>query len=736
MMAMMIHKRATLAAITGLVLPVLMSTPARARLSDDFTVRQGVSGTAELGYVSYDASERGQKILEASSFVQRYSLLYRTAGKARFESYGNYSLALGYEWNSIDTSAKRPAGETEQSVRSGRILYDASLTLNPPKSPYELHVYSRDMTRNSISTDTLPELSNNGSIIGMGIPTDLTRSGTNIESGLRLVIGKKSGVRGAVGNFLADIPSISVDYWDMLSRNTDGGSRLDVRTSKLKVSAGGMGDTWLHYQSTDFTDKFVPDNGFTTNKIIIGTINQYQRRQWIQFTNWIKLSADARFEQTKFGNSSRNEEEFDLNIFGTASRRLWQARLFSNYNRKTVGRGAPAEELRLPLYVSGVWGANTDWSFNVSSNEKREGGVLTPVSRSSEDTLSLRVNTFKRDPFTLSSTLKLNHISNSGGGGELGADVGLETVSTSRFSRNFNLAGSYNLRTRYNKQSESYSYNQDLLLNANYQPSSEWKFSFRETVTQGKNDNGSTDFGSSTIAQGQNPLGTVTDLAVPASNFLRLATTLSAAWTPTARISTSLSGTNYVQFESTGSDSMSNAIAAAISYKLPTFYANLNGSAAMQDTGDRDISTSANVTYRPNRILEASLRGRLTQRESAGVSYKFVDAAQRLTYYVWGSRGVSRKVADLFEELAYVQENGETPKKALTLAGTYYIYARISMSGRATYLLQDGTLTQIYGAGLAANMKLLDATVDYTYAKRAADKRVENRLAATLRKSF
>jgi hypothetical protein len=127
----------------------------------------------------------------------------------------------------------------------------------------------------------------------------------------------------------------------------------------------------------------------------------------------------------------------------------------------------------------------------------------------------------------------------------------------------------------------------------------------------------------------------------------------------------------------------------------------------------------------------------VNQRQSSGTRYQLIDAAQRLTYYIWGSRGISRKVADLYEEVAYIQSNaGETPRRSLTLAGSYYLYARISLNGRATYSLQNGDLSQAYGVGLAANMKLLDATVDYTYAKRSSDKRVENRLAATLKKSF
>ena len=534
-------------------------------------------------------------------------------------------------------------------MQSGRFLYDASLAINPPRSPYDLYVYSRDMTRSSVTTDTLPALSNGNNLIVPDMPTDLTRTGTNIESGLRLVIANKRGMGSAANRLLADIPAIHVEYRDLLNRNNEGGSRIDSHYSKLKVAAGGMGDTWLIYEGSEFTDKYIPENNYTLTRITFGTINQYQRRKWVQFTNWIKLSADARFEQTKQGNSDQNTEEFDLNIFGTATRRLWEAKIFSNYNRKFIGGGAATQELRLPLYVSGVWGANTDWSLNASTKELRNGGG-GQTSRSSEESLSLRLNTFKRSPFTLTSTLTLTNRSDTSGGGVLGADVGLETVSTSRFARSINLAGSYHLRNRYNKASESYSYNQDLLLDAYYQPSSAWKVSFRETMTQGKNDVNTDSFASSTVAQGQNPLGSVTDLTTPTSEFLRLSTKVSTTWTPVARLSLNLSGTNYVQFESNGNDSMSNALGASVSYAQPTFTASAGVNAAYQDTGEQDLSADTRVDYRPNRSLEASLRGRATYRKSADASYRFVDAAQRLIYYIWGTRGISRKVADLYEE--------------------------------------------------------------------------------------
>jgi hypothetical protein len=723
---------------SGLIVSMSLAEPVSARVGDGAVSRRGLFGSAELDYVSYEATENGRKVLDASTFVQKYSLLYQMAAKARTEANGSYDLAVGYEWTSIDTSVSRPGANTDRSVRSGRLLYSGSFAINPPSSPFELSAYSRDMTRNTFSYDTLPELSDGNRIIAPNMQTDIISSGTNIESGVRLVIAEKRGRKqGAFGDLLVGVPAIYVNYWDMMSSNTQGGARLESHSNRFDISAGGIGDTWLHYQSRSHTDKYYPESNYEKTTILFGTINQFQRRKWIQFTNWIKLSADARFAQSKNGNPDANEEEFDLNIFGMATRRLWEAKVFTNYNRKIVGGGAPEEILRLPLYVSGVLGADTDWSLSVSATQHHTGGGAFQDSRSSEDNLSVRINTFKRSPFTLTSTVTLTNNSDSGGGGEVGADLNLETVSTSRFSRALNLAGGYALRTRYNRGSEQYSYNQDLLLSAYYQPSSEWKLSFRETITQGKNDAASTDFASSSVARGQNPLGAATNLSVPTSNFLRLATTAAVAWTPIARFTASLSGTNYMQYESGGTDSMSNAISAGLSYSQPTYNANLGGSVARQDNGDQDISLNTRVVYKPSRSIEASLRGQVNQRQSSGTRYQLIDAAQRLTYYIWGSRGISRKVADLYEEVAYIQSNaGETPRRSLTLAGSYYLYARISLNGRATYSLQNGDLSQAYGVGLAANMKLLDATVDYTYAKRSSDKRVENRLAATLKKSF
>lgn len=730
------RKRTPLVLLGGLALPMFMALPAAALVDDDVLMRQGLSGSAELGYVSYDASENGRKVLDASSFVQKYSLLYYTRGKARTESRGSYKLAIGYEWSSIDASVSGPGGGTDQSVRSGRPLFDGSFSLNPPSSPFELSAYSRDMSRNTFTNDTLPDLSNGNRILAPNLPTEISQSGTNIESGVRLVIANKQRSGGKLGDLLTGVPAIYVDYWDLLSRNTQGGARVDSRSNRFSVSAGGIGDTWLHYQSSSFTDKFFPANSYDRTKIMFGTINQYQRRKWVQFTNWIKLSADARFEQTKYRESGKGEEEFDLNIFGMATRRLWEAKVFSNYNRKIIDRGAPEEILRLPLYVNGVLGADTDWSMSASTTEHHTGGGVWQESRSSEDNLSVRLNTFKRSPFTLTTALTLINNKDTDGNGYLGADLSLESISTSRFARTVNLAGSYALRTRYNRANEEYSYNQDLLLSAYYQPVSAWKISFRETITQGKNDTAAnTNFSNSTVALSQNPLGSVTSLAPPTSNFLRLATTASVAWTPIARFTASVSGTNYLQIESTG-DSMSNAVSAALSYSQPTYSASMGGSMAVQDNGDKDITFETRLVYKPNRNLEMILRGQQNRRESSGTTYNFVDAAQRLTYYIWGSTGVSRKVADLYEEVVYLEQNGETPRKALTLGGTYYLYARVSLNGRASYSMQDGSLAQIYGVGLVANMKLLDATVDYTYAKRSSDKRVENRLAATLRKAF
>ncbi|NCP78864.1 MAG: hypothetical protein GW833_06890, partial [Desulfuromonadales bacterium] len=136
--------------ITCLVL-LLLALPAAV-----FAARGKLSGSAELMYAGQTAETDGVKTLDARSFVQQYSLLYTKKGEFQRGRLGDYDVALGYEWNWVDSEINGDKVEIDNPL--SKILYRGDIKIAPGGLPFRLHAFSYDMHQTSFTSSDLGTL--------------------------------------------------------------------------------------------------------------------------------------------------------------------------------------------------------------------------------------------------------------------------------------------------------------------------------------------------------------------------------------------------------------------------------------------------------------------------------------------------------------------------------------------------------------------------------------------------
>ena len=440
-------------------------------------------------------------------------------------------------------------------------------------------------------------------------------------------------------------------------------------------------------------------------------------------------------------------------MFTIATRRTWEIRNFANFNRYR-NTTTLTESQRFPLYINGIWGAETDWSVRVLSNNSRQlplaGGAA--VTRGS-NALQVRVNSFNRSAFTLGSTFAVEHYRDTATAENTALDLGLESTSTSRFSRNVNLAGSYHVKAFLERDSSGNNatyITHDASFNARYAPAQTISLVASERLQMGTGDNLGTSANSVVQSnpdfQNNNASAQVSlNRDQNISDYWRSVSGLSVSWTPLARLSTSLRGSIDVLSVPGRPYDITATLDHHIDYQLRDLSISLSSSGILRDNGIDpqylQFSSTGRVQYRPNRNVDTVLASGLSTVRSSGTSSSFINLLQSARYLFFSRRGIERQLGELTEEFTISQNNGDfqgetASRKTLWLTGRYYPTTRVSLTGSAGVRFYESSFEQVYAAGLGLNMKIMDASVDYSYAKRDSDNRIEKRFSAAVRKTF
>lgn len=299
-----------------------------------------LDGEAEWSYAHFEQSSDNGEDLTASHFTQRYSLMYRTKGLLAEGRAGFYDFGLGAEWGAYESDFD---GETV-SNDALKYLYEGRLQIAPGGLPVRLNAYSFDLQKIQFNRANGPYSADSTapgifSLINPRIVNDL-HNGQTIVSGVQFMAGIRNGTYlGKYREILSQWPRILVDYRDVYRSDMKSRTPQKYRDQDLAFVSLNKRDNWFHYRVYTHKDYLRPENDERKNTIMLGTIDHTLKRQWIDLSNWIRISVDGAYTEYERKWDGAAEERFDVNFFATMDRRDFSASTLANMQRvKRWGR--------------------------------------------------------------------------------------------------------------------------------------------------------------------------------------------------------------------------------------------------------------------------------------------------------------------------------------------------------------------------------------------------------------
>ena len=327
-----------------------------------------VSGSLEWSWADFQ-SESDAGDVDASHFLQKYSVVYSTSGLFNAGRAGNWNIDLGYEWASLDTSVN----SFDEKIQSDKLLYRGDMVFAPGGLPLRIHAFSYDMAQAS------PNRINNGRLLEPHIATDLGQAGQYVATGISMWAGIKNGsYLGQYREVLSQVPKLLIDYRETYVRNLEALNQEHNRLRDLAFVSLNKKDNWFHYRVTEYEDFEDPSDNYEERAYILGTIDHSTKRQWINLTNWIQLSVDGSLTQIVEADAV-DEDLYQLNLFTKLKRRNWTASNFNTLERSVDELDKIEKRIDLPIFASGELDPRNRWHMSLieSSEEKITPGLPT-----------------------------------------------------------------------------------------------------------------------------------------------------------------------------------------------------------------------------------------------------------------------------------------------------------------------------------------------------------------------
>lgn len=721
-----------------------------------------LSGVAEWRYGKY-ATEEGDESFEAAGFAQRYSLLHKSSGLIQGGRAGKYDLDLGAEWGSLEAEI----GDEEVNVDQFKVLYRGDLLLAPGGLPFRLHLYSHDLANATFLEDSHPALSGDRSILTPRLISDLY-TGQHIRTGATLTVGIRNGsYMGEYRDILSRFPRLLVDYKEDYIRNLDSKSPQHYRTRNLAFVSLNKKDNWFHYRYLDYTDFQNSDENYLEKVYMLGTVDHTLQRQWINLTNWIKVSVDGSFTTTiRVERDEAPEERYDLNFFARAARPGWNASTFSTFSRRTEEENV-AKKLEIPFYLSREVDRNTSWRFRLVGSRDRQDTLQ--IRSEDEDVLfaSARLESGKQRPFIVAPELSVEMKSGDLGEG-YAAKAFVEAYSNNRYHPPVQWYGSYAL-SRFQGTGRSgvdvASWEQQLTGKVERDFSPRLRLGTSEDFTYGT---GTVDRTVSRhiVPNGDQGLLLSSDNAVQRrGDFFRTTTTLYGEHRTANRLQNRVEmtydgisddrgyGDQFILGHSLLYDGFTLRFDMRNRLTFGDSLAN-NGVRTSNDLQTPASASSVDTTfehyssfrYSPGRIWETSVANEVDWRGGPDGSTTRWLGRQTYLYNFFTSGGFIRKLADLGEELEYERFTDITDEPrslaTFTLLGNVYPTRYALLGAKIRYREYDpedyNEIAYFLHAGL--NFRKFTVALDYGYGTREAKdttaKRKEHRWDVQVRKTF
>ncbi|MDZ4186223.1 MAG: hypothetical protein U1D97_14765, partial [Desulfuromonadales bacterium] len=333
-------------------------------------LQQNLRGDVTLGMQQYTGESAGVK-QEAESTYQQYTVTYSRKDAFYNGRGGAYTLMAGYEITILDASFERNGVRDPEIVpiNTSKLYYDGTLLLAPGGLPFRLSLYARDTKRTTFVDNARYETFSTGlqttrggysgdQMLQPSINTDVD-NGTSQMLGATLLVGIRNGTYlGAYRDVLSQLPRLLIDYKQNEVKDLQSSfQKTHFLSRDLAFVSLNKKENWVHLRMRDHTDYLNHENDTEMKQVLIGSVDHNLTRQWINLTNWIKVSGDLSYTQEdKVGDDPENT--YRANMFFTGQHQGLSSTVFSQFKRLSDGRFL-TYETNIPVYVSRVHNRDT-----------------------------------------------------------------------------------------------------------------------------------------------------------------------------------------------------------------------------------------------------------------------------------------------------------------------------------------------------------------------------------------
>jgi hypothetical protein len=722
-------------------------------------------GDATAGMSSYRAEVAGVEVEKISSMQQQYTMGYEARGFLGDARAGTYHLMAGYEFNALN------AERTEQGVRdatvadieSSKISYDASLLVAPGGLPFRVTLFANDQHRTQFTGTTPSALPMgiqgqngfSGHLINADIATDLSNGSHNVLGGTLLLGIRNGSYLGAYRDILSQLPRLLVDYKQEIVEDTK--SRFfpqHYRFRDLAFISLNKKDNWVHLRMRDYTDFLNSKNNAQRAQVMIGTIDHTLNRQWINLTNWIRISGDISYTANKESYFQAAQRDYLVNLFTIAKRETVNGSILSHFARKTNGQTLDYQA-DLPVNVN--FEPNRDTlvrtRFIVKASEQTllDGSFLDPAAlgNSVQDNLSASKDFYLDVNSELHRTRQVRvrprvEIESHDEGDDsrgLALRLGGELASNNVLQKGFDWIAGYNLTTTQtsNGMDTNNYWENGLYLRMDKDLSSTLKIGERSSlktgIGKGRQD---INFQIPTMANGLQTGGaSVTDLVDNGGRTTNgdLQLYLDHHY---QQLSNRLE-TNFEFFAADNTLTKQGSLRHTLYYTQSAHKLDWKSDITFGDSAGRPTSLSLNYLqtssnekssgarwhsdstyqYTPGRSTALTLRGGINGAES--IAYSFSEA---LAYRIFTSNGVVRRLAEFSEEIGYEKVGQSQDSRDSTLSGSFsatyfptrWFYAKVHTE--VTTFLGQSARQQVNAAEAGINFEKLNLLASYSEGRK------------------
>lgn len=728
----------------------------------------GLSGSATVGMQEYQGESAGVE-QKATSFYQQYSVMLTHKGQLYGGRAGAYTLMAGYEINMIDPTLERNGVRDAEvsSITTTKPYYTGSLVVAPGGLPFRLTLFAADTKRSAfldnneyasfaIGYQSNGHSSKSGHLIAPDLYNDLS-NGTHRVLGGVLLLGIRNGsYLGAYRDSLSQLPRLLIDYKQEEVKDLHSSfNQTNYRIRDLAFVSLNKKDNWVHVRMQDFTDFLGSDNDTRTQQVMIGTIDHLLARQWINLTNWIKLSGDLSYTVQK-----KSQEDpsgtYNINMMATSQRKNIAASVFSQFIRQNNGKTITTET-DIPIHVTVNFNRDTllrsrviyeseDGVF-IEGYQLNDNDLWSRKKGSREVYLDNQLELARSRPIVVKPRFELAVSKEADSEDALALCLGAEVLSSNRLNKAFVWLGGYKLTAvqRNNKltgNSDNYLQN-DIYGRIDKDLSHTLRVGGSTTLINGAGAARENSSRIQTMSAGLSRMPSSTTANSVNSNYDGMLTFGDFGLYLDHRyqqIGNRLDF-DFEFFSAEGLSDQRSSLSHTFTFDATKHRIKWNSELIIGDTPEmprsvdfdyvggtttiskdyaKSWSSEVHYDYDPNRSAGFNFLGTITGRD-AEINYKI---SEELLYRIFTSNGIVRRIAEFSEEIGYENSSDPLDTRGMSLytrlVASYFptksLYGKLS--SETVFFMESDALQQFQAGEVGFNFEKLNILASYVKSQK------------------